>query len=153
MGKIKKLANKAGRITQAFTEWFFLLPRTRKTLSRMGLVSVRDYVDVRVGLRLKNKDNAIDWIESFGFGLVKDPSDVYTYMLGRLGELPEFSFAPAASSGPAPSTSGTGFLTHALPSGAMFYFCPFARETLEGSVWLYQTASVMGYDFSFPEDC
>ncbi len=151
MDTIQKVASRAGITALALLEWFFLLPRTRKTLSQSGVIKAWDYADVRLGLGLKKKETAIDWIESFGFGLVKDPIDVYTYMLARLGELPEFSFTPIASDAPPPKDTGIGFMSRTLPSGARFYYCPFARETIQASFWLYRTASAMGYDFCFPQ--
>jgi hypothetical protein len=152
MDSIQKVTSRAGRTALAALEWFFLLPRTRKTLSRRGVINAWDYVDVRLGLGLNKRESAIDWIESFGFGLVKDPGDVYTYMLARLGELPEFSFTPITSDSPPPKDTGIGFMSRTLPSGARFYYSPFARETIQASVWLYQTASAMGYDFCFPHE-
>lgn len=129
----------------AFLEWLFLRPTTRKILSTKGIWTARDFIDVRVSIHLENKDSFTEWVYDFGFGLVKDPTDVYTLMRKRLEDEPDFAFVPNRVASATLSRAGVGFRTSKLASGAWFYSCPFQKESEQATIWLYQTSEVMGF--------
>jgi hypothetical protein len=136
---------RAGRLAGAVVEWQFLTPVDRKKFASLGVLTRAHYLDVRLGLEPQNKDDFFEKIEKFGFGLVKEPTDIYCLMGMRLESEPDFAFVSTVR---ATSTTGQmviGFTTKTLPSGAWFYSCPFERDTRQATEWLFQTSEHIGF--------
>lgn len=145
MRKASKRLKRLGRAALAVAQWFLLSHRSRKNLFSKGISNWRDFVNVRLGLTLDKAESFIDWVERFGFGLVKDPTDVYELMSIRLNQEPDFAFVSGFYKGNGQSQTGTGFLVSRLPSGAWFYSCPFERGSTQATSWLYETSENMGF--------
>lgn len=134
-----------GRAIFAIAQWFLLSPRSRKSLWAKGILNWRDFKSVWVGLQFDSAESFVVWIEAYGLGLVKDPTDVYELMRVRLDQEPEFAFVPSANEVNAQSQTGVGFQVTKLPSGAWFYSCPFELGSPQASTWLYETSERMGF--------
>ena len=142
---LRKLLAQATLFVRAVCEWCFISSKTRRRLEAIGVATLKDFVDLRVGRPQPEGAGFFDWIDNFGFGLVKEPTDVYGFMAARLDDQPEYAFSASPVQPDGPTRTGLGFITHNLPSGARFYTCPYGKETPQATTWLYQTSGHMGF--------
>lgn len=142
---LRKPFAKATLFVRAVCEWCFVSNKTKRRLGAIGISTIKDFVDLRVGMPQPQDAGFFDWIDNFGFGLVKEPTDVYGFMSARLEDQPEYAFTARPVQVEVSSRAGIGFITHNLPSGARFYTCPYAKETPQATTWLYQTSGHMGF--------
>lgn len=141
---------------RAVLEWMLTLPKSRKQLAVMGIRTMKDYIDVRVGLDLPADEDFKKWLQTYGFGLVTEPSDIYEYMKPIVDDFPVFELLSFNLANPRVTGSvdvltmtgieAVGFMTKKLPSGARFYYSPYEQETDQAKAWLSLTARHMGYD-------
>lgn len=156
--RLVKLLVPALSPVRAVVEWSLTPPKGRRRLSAMGIYTMGAYVDVRVGLVLPVNEDFRAWLHAYGFGLVKEPSDIYKFMQPLVDDLPEYEMISQYVNNPRvqssndcltlPGMETVGFLTKKLPSGARFYYAPFAQDSTQGRAWLSITAQHMGYDLS-----
>lgn len=119
-------------------------------MAEKGIVTLFEFLDLRLAFRTKPHHELLRWIESRGIGFVKDPTDIYRFMSHRLALEPEFAFMPPLQNPESPKV-GSGFIISTLSSGSRFYSSPYDRDTAEASRWVAQTSEAMGYLPSFRE--